>query len=317
MTPNRNYKDSVFRLVFNEKEALLSLYNAMNETNYTNVDDLEINTLENVIYMSMKNDVSFVFNSGLHIYEHQSTDNPNMPLRDLFYVATLYEKIIQKKTLYSAKPIKIPMPKFVVFYNGIDKDMKEVSEYRLSDLYEIPELLKMNKDENQNLKNNELIIEHDLELRVKVLNINADMSYNIKKQCRKLEEYCLYVEKVRELARFKPIEDAVDEAIEYCIENDILRELLIDQKLEVRHVSILEFNEERDWEIIKEDFREMGLAEGRAKGLEEGRAEGQEDERKNIILNMLNLGIAKEEIAKLINISLEDVEKYIQECTDK
>ena len=297
MTPNRNYKDSVFRLVFNEKEALLSLYNAMNETNYTNVEDLEINTLENEIYMSMKNDISFIFDSSLHIYEHQSTENPNMPLRDLFYVATLYEKFVQKKTLYASTPIKIPMPRFVVFYNGSDKDMPEVSEYRLSDLYEIPESYKKKKVKKG---------DYELELRVKVLNINAEMSYNIKKQCRKLEEYCLYVEKVRELIKVKSIEEAVDEAINYCIEENILRDLLISQRAEVKHMSIFEFNEEEEWKKIKDAEREYG----REKGREEGRAEGEMIKERQIINHMMSLGMKKEDIAKCVNISIEELEEY-------
>lgn len=86
-TVERNYKDTVFRMLFQEKAALLSLYNAVNKTSFTNVEDLEITTLENAVYMGMKNDVSCVFAFELSLYEHQSTVNPNMPLRDLFYVA--------------------------------------------------------------------------------------------------------------------------------------------------------------------------------------------------------------------------------------
>ena len=82
---NRNYKDTVFRMLFRENENLLSLYNALNGTFYTDIDSLEITTLENAVYMNYKNDISFVLDSELMIYEHQSTVNPNMPLRDLKY----------------------------------------------------------------------------------------------------------------------------------------------------------------------------------------------------------------------------------------
>ena len=117
---NRKYKDTLFRALFSERKHLLSLYNAVNETNYTNEEDLEINTLENVIYLKMKNDISFLFGFSLNLYEHQSSVNPNMPLRDLFYVADLLQKIVKDRNLYSSSLVGIPTPKFVMFYNGTD-----------------------------------------------------------------------------------------------------------------------------------------------------------------------------------------------------
>ena len=116
----RNYKDSLFRMLFKDKENLLCLYNALNKTDYTDVEGLEITTLENAVYMNYKNDVSFVFDLELMLYEHQSTVNPNMPLRDLFYVADTLQKRTYNKDLYGSKLIKIPSPRFVVFYNGTD-----------------------------------------------------------------------------------------------------------------------------------------------------------------------------------------------------
>ena len=115
----RNYKDTIFRMLFKDKENLLSLYNALNKTDYTDVEGLEITTLENAVYMNYKNDVSFVFDYELMIYEHQSTVNPNMPLRDLFYVADTLQKKTYNKDLYGSKLVQIPTPRFVVFYNGV------------------------------------------------------------------------------------------------------------------------------------------------------------------------------------------------------
>ena len=86
---NRKYKDTIFRMLFKEKENLLSLYNAVNGTSYVDTDGLEITTLQDAVYMNYKNDVSFVFDFELNLYEHQSTVNPNMPLRDLIYVTTV------------------------------------------------------------------------------------------------------------------------------------------------------------------------------------------------------------------------------------
>ncbi|MCH5249721.1 MAG: hypothetical protein J1E98_07300 [Lachnospiraceae bacterium] len=131
----RKYKDTLFSMLFSEKKNLLSLYNALNKTTYTNVDDLEITTLENALYMNYKNDISFVFDFELMLYEHQSTINPNMPLRDLFYVSTVLKGRVKDENLYGQALIKIPAPRFVVLYNGTE-EQPERQILRLSDSYE-------------------------------------------------------------------------------------------------------------------------------------------------------------------------------------
>ncbi len=131
----RNHKDTVFRLIFREKKDLLELYNAVNGTGYDRVEDLEINTLENAVYMNMKNDISFVVDFQLNLYEHQSTVNPNIPLRNLFYVSKVLQNLVKDENLHGSRRIKIPVPKFVVFYNGSLKQPERVI-HRLSDLFE-------------------------------------------------------------------------------------------------------------------------------------------------------------------------------------
>ena len=113
----RNYKDTLFRMIFQERQALLSLYNAVSETDYQNPEELQIVTLENAIYMNMKNDLAFIVDCRMSLYEQQSTVNPNMPLRDLFYVAREYQRIVGNSSLYSSRLVKLPTPYFVVFYN--------------------------------------------------------------------------------------------------------------------------------------------------------------------------------------------------------
>ena len=120
-TANRKYKDTVFRMLFSDRKNLLSLYNAINETSYTDAAQLEIVTLENAIYMGMKNDLAFIINTNLFLYEHQSTYNPNMPLRDLFYISSEYQKMVDWKSLYTSTRLRIPTPNFIVFYNGTEK----------------------------------------------------------------------------------------------------------------------------------------------------------------------------------------------------
>ena len=134
VTANREHKDKVFRLLFNNKKNLMDLYNALNKSNYTNEKDFTINTLDNAIFMSMKNDISFIVGSDMCLYEHQSTVCPNMPLRGLFYISELYKRIKEEKRLYSSTLIDIPTPYYIVFYNGI-KNMEDITIQRLSDAF--------------------------------------------------------------------------------------------------------------------------------------------------------------------------------------
>ena len=148
-TANRNYKDTVFRKLFSDKENLLSLYNAINGTAYEDSEKLEIVTLENAIYMGMKNDLAFIIDTGLFLYEHQSTYNPNLPLRDLFYISSEYQELVNDKSLYSSTLQKIPAPSFIVFYNGTQKKEDRWENY-LSEAYE-------NQDGEPNLELNEAV----------------------------------------------------------------------------------------------------------------------------------------------------------------
>ena len=198
-----NYKDTIFRMLFKEKENLLSLYNALNQTAYTDADSLEIATLENAVYMNYKNDVSFVFDLGLMLYEHQSTVNPNMPLRDLIYVAKVLQGRVRDENLYGSALIKIPAPRFVVFYNGTDKQ-PEQQTLKLSDAYE--------KEQGQ----------PELELTVTVYNINWGQNPELLNACRLLKEYAQYVDLVRTYAKKMDFPEAVESAVDYCIGNGIL-----------------------------------------------------------------------------------------------
>ena len=252
----RNYKDTVFRMLFNNKEALLSLYNAINGTHYDRTDDLEITTLENAVYMAMKNDIAFILGLYMNLYEHQSTLNPNMPLRDLFYIAKQMEKLVVDDTLYSSRVVKIPTPKFIVFYNGVDA-CEERRILKLSDAFQ-------KKEE-----------EVDLELKVLVLNINAGMNRQIMESCRTLKEYSIYVERVRKYRADMPIEQAVEKAVTECIRENILADFLKKQRAEVVAMSILEYNEEEEIKKIRASERRGGYDDGWNAGRIEGEAAGK------------------------------------------
>lgn len=257
---NRNYKDTMFRMLFREKENLLSLYNALNKTAYTDVEDLEITTLENAVYMNYKNDISFVFDYELMLYEHQSTVNPNMPLRDLFYVAKALQGRINEKNIYGKTLIKLPAPKFVVFYNGID-EQPEQQILRLSDAYE-------KKTDSP-----------ELELAVTVYNVNLGCNAELMEACHLLKEYAEYVERVRIYARDMPFREAVEHAVNYCIRNDILGDFLSKNRAEAIEVCIFEYDAEKYMKLFYQEWREEGLEEGRKEGREEGRKEGRKEGR--------------------------------------
>ena len=235
----RNYKDSIFRMLFKDKENLLSLYNALNRTDYTDVEGLEITTLENAVYMSYKNDVSFVFDFELMLYEHQSTINPNMPLRDLFYVADILQKRNYDKDLYGSKLIRIPSPRFVVFYNGAISQ-PERQTLKLSDAY---------------AKKQEQL---GLELMVTVYNINRGYNNEIMEACKTLKEYAMYVEQIRIYAKQIPLKEAVERAVDYCIKADILSEFLRKNRAEAIKVSIYEYDEELHLKTLFEEGVEKG-----------------------------------------------------------
>lgn len=241
------YKDTVFRMLFGKEERALSLYNSVNGTNYKDAASLQFNTLENAVFMNVKNDLSFVFASRVNLYEHQSTVPVNMPLRDLLYIADVWQKEFMNKSIYSNKRTVMPNPNFVVFYNGV-KALPEQMEMKLSDSYLIS------------------TDEPSLELKVKVLNINSGMNEELKERCPELKQYMQYIDKVRKNSKEMELKDAVINAVEECIRENILRDFLMEQKAEVVRMSIYEFDEEREMAIIRADERELGREEGREEG---------------------------------------------------
>lgn len=260
---NREYKDSVFTDLFYEdekaKEHELSLFNALFNTNYT-LDDIKIEKIrvENVIYMKLKNDVSFnVENRILVFSEHQSTINGNMPLRDLLYVSRVYEALVPVKERYRSKTALLPRPEFFVFYNGIS-DIGEGYTQRISDAFYKDFHLDTNHDDNVSL-----------EVVVKVININTDSGNEILQKCQILKEYSMFVDTVR---RFKENNhpDYMKHAIEYCIRHDILAEYLSRKGSEVMNFLCAEYDYEMDIQVHEEEAYEDGFEDGFEDGLKRG-----------------------------------------------
>ena len=275
---NRKYKDTIFRMLFSDKKNLLSLYNALNGKNYSDCDKLEIVTLENAIYMSMKNDLAFILDLDLFLWEHQSTYNPNVPLRDLMYIAKEYEKYIKEKgiSLYSSRQQKIPAPQFIVFYNG-NRKIGERMEHRLFDAYET------------------VRGEPALELKVLVININEGHNQKLMESCQILKEYAQYVSKVRTYKKTLNLNEAVEKAVEECIQEGILREFLLANKAEVVAMSIFEYDREWEEEILrKEEFEAGRDAERKNTEKERNRADSEKMRADNAERELLRL---KEKLA--------------------
>lgn len=259
----RNYKDTIFRMLFKEKENLLSLYNALNGTDYTDIGNLEITTLENAVYMNYKNDISFVLAHELLLYEHQSAFNPNMPLRDLLYVSRVIQTRVRDDDLYSRKKVRIPAPRFIVFYNGTD-NQPEQQVLRLSEAFE--------KEQERPA----------LELVVNVYNINFGHNPELLAACRLLREYAQYVQRVRTFARTMPFPEAVERAVDECIGNGILADFLSKNRAEAIAVSIFEYDEEKHMKNEREEGREEGR-EDLARILKELMDDGRTDELKRAL----------------------------------
>ena len=302
VTVNRQYKDRLFKLVFEKKEDLLQLYNAINGTDYDNPDDIEVNTMEDVVYMGMKNDISFLITDVLNLYEHQSTFSPNLPLRGLLYFARLYQKIVgNEKKIYSGKLIELPYPQFVVFYNGTAKEPERM-ELKLSDAFPA-----WSKKENA-----------ALECRAIVLNVNLGYNKEVMEKCKKLKEYAQYIARVRlYLESGYSVEEAIDKATDECIDEGILEQILRDNRGEVRSMLLTQYDEQAHIEYEKEISYEEGKAEGREEGRAEGKAEGEKiGQLIGTIRTYQKLKLKREDIVLALvedfDISEDDAAEYIK-----
>ncbi len=286
---NRKYKDTVFRMLFSDRKNLLSLYNAINGSRYTDPEELEIVTLENAIYMGMKNDLAFIIDTGLFLYEHQSTYNPNMPLRDLLYISAEYQKLVDDKSLYSSRLQKIPAPNFIVFYNGTEKKEERWENY-LSESYETR------------------MGDPNLELKVITLNINEGYNKELMEQCRILREYAQYVAKVREYAKEMELDAAVEQTIKECIREGILAEFLRRNKSEVVAMSIFEYDKEEEEKKLRKAEYEYGFDSGYDSGYETGELQKAKE-----VAGVLNkTGMPGSKIAEILGVSEETVQEWLE-----
>jgi len=279
MNTNKKYKDSVFTRYFSDKQKLRLLYNALENTNYGEETEVNIITLEDVLFMNQKNDICFTIdNKFILLLEHQSTINNNMPLRCLLYIAREYEKLIDKNIIYRSTLQKIPTPHFYVLYNGVRKYPKEKT-LKLSDAFLVPQ--------------NPI----ELELYVKVMNINYEENHAILQQCQYLKEYSYFIFVVRTyLKKGFELNKAIIKAVKICINKNVMKEFLEKNSSEVINMLFTEFDMDTAIKIWKEE------------GKEEGRKEGKKEKQTEIAKNLLDV-LDIETISKKTGLSITEIKK--------
>ena len=251
---NRKHKDRLFSFLFGREENkkwTLDLYNAVNGSHYTEPEEIEITTIEDVLYMAMKNDLSFILDWKMSIYEQNSSWNPNLPIRELMYAGKLYDKYIHKNKLniYGSKLVTLPVPKLIVFYNGTE-EKEDDAILELKDAF--PEELREGVS--------------DISVKVRMLNINKGRNRKLMEACKPLSEYAWFIEEIRENKRREmEIEEAVDRALDEMPEDFSIREFLMENRAEVKDMCLTEYNEEETMQMFKEEGRQEGRAEGEDK----------------------------------------------------
>ena len=276
----RNYLDRLFNFIFGREEHkdwTLSLYNAVNGSHYTDPNLIEFNTVEDMLYMGMQNDTSFLISDIMSVYEHQSSYNPNMPLRMLGYTDELYSGYVTKHKMnkYGSAQLQLPVPKLVVFYNGKEDTEDEV-------------ILKLSDSFPEGFRN-----ESDIEVRVRMLNINYGRNKGLLEACRPLSEYTWFIRETRQNRGTCGIETAVDMSLDAMPEDFGIKEFLLIHKAEVCRMLARDYSEEEIRELFMEDGRreerKYTEAEKRRADAAETRADAAEAENRKL----------KEEIAKL------------------
>ena len=281
------YKDRLFNFIFGSEENkawTLSLYNAINGSDYTDPNAIEIATIKEIMYLGMRNDVAFIIAEEMNLFEHQATYNPNMPLRLMQYAGNLYEKYIMERKLnkYGKTLVKLPAPKLVVFYNGTDEQEDETI-LKLSDSF--PEGA-----------------DFDIEVKVRMLNVNYGRNRKLLEACKPLSEYAWIVQEVRKNKTREDLDSAIDRAIADMPDDFFIKPFLMAHRAEVKGMLLTEYNEAETMELFKE--------EGREEGRKEGRMEGQLEKAKQAALNHLRIGkLTLAEIAESVGLPMAEIQK--------
>ncbi|MBR1391908.1 MAG: hypothetical protein IJ567_10830 [Lachnospiraceae bacterium] len=301
-TGNREYKSDVFCMLMDTPEYALEVYNALNNTHYNNPEDVQVTKLESSFSLSIRNDASFIIDATINLYEHQSSYCPNMPLRNLLYFSDLIRDYVKDTNLYRRTLVKIPTPHFVVFYNGMEP-RPDIEIMYLSSAF-------MHTTD-----------EPELELKCTTYNINMSHNHALLENCPVLKNYMIFIDMVRNAIRTgMPLNTAIEQAIDFCIQNHILEDFFRARKTEVTKAMTLDYTIERQLELNKleyESHREEWMNEARSEGLITGRNEGLSQGLEAWIISLKEFLTTPEEIlARIVqnpnyaDVTLEQVQKF-------
>jgi len=294
------YKDSLFRTLFANENAILRLFNALYGTDYHEHDTkITINTLDDTLLSLQKNDLSFMVNGKLVVLlEHQSTINQNMPLRLLGPIARIFENgITDKKAPFRSAMIKLPRPDFIVLYNGAgpypDRKILRLSEAfeKLAGFDEIK-----------------------LELEVTVYNINAGRNERILDRSVELKGYAYFVSRVRSHEAVLKREGAgegktltllaIRHAIQDCKKEGLLLDFWEKMTQEEANMLVSELDMNLALEVREEEGFERGMERGREEGVEMGLEKGKAE----TAIEMLRDGFNADKVAQYVKMPVEWVE---------
>ena len=242
---NKEYKDRLFSFIFGDPDNrrwTLSLYNAVNGSDYKDPNAIQIKTIKEVLYLGMHNDVSFQILDVINLYEQQSSYNPNMPLRQMQYAGNVYERYIKEHKLnkYGSTLLVLPAPRLITFYNGLYNEPDE-------------RILKLSDSFTKGVKG-------DIEVTVRMLNINYGKNKTLLDACKPLKEYAWFIAEIRKNQKTMDIMNAVDKAINNMPVDFEIKPFLEAHKSEVQGMLLTEYNEVETMEL----FREEGRKEERA-----------------------------------------------------
>ena len=312
---NKKHKDRLFKFIFGNpehKEWTLSLYNALNGSNHTDPEKITFNTIDDAIYLGMQNDVSFILLPVMSFWEHQSTFNPNLPVRFLIYAGSAYDGYLTEKNIYRYGTVlhKLPIPKCICFYNGTD-ERPEKEVLRLSDAFDADEP------------------KPDIEVSVLMLNINYGHNSELMEQCKSLYEYAYTIDAIRNGQKImNNINAAVDAALDGLPDDFELKRFLLAHRAEVKGMYLTEYDEEKERRLAREEAarighdeglaaglaagRAEGLAAGRSEGLVAGRAEGLHEANERVASDMLREKFPIDMIEKISKLSEDAIRKLAQ-----
>ncbi|MDR0896390.1 MAG: Rpn family recombination-promoting nuclease/putative transposase [Oscillospiraceae bacterium] len=289
--PNRALKDSVFTSLFGEAEAFIELYSALLGVELPANTSAKNVSLDRVLFLDQVNDLAYLIGDTVVILvEHQSTVNPNMPLRFLTYVGRVYEKLASDDAKYGHALLKIPRPVLIVLYNG-EEAYPEKKTLKLSDAFMDAGALLPKGDAA--LLQTELIERTYLELEVTVYNVNKDKNAALIQRSRMLWGYVTFIGKYKEKIKAeKAPEDAIREAIDECIDEDILAEYLREHGTEVRNMLLTEWSNEQAMRVQRKE------------GIEEGEVKKQRE----IAKNLLQMNASYDMVARATGLPLADIQ---------